>query len=365
MYSSNGFFITNKIPVKNGDVVRFYNFNSSGTYNMIQACKYDENNHFIERVSVSSNTFTANYNGYFIANCTKPTSVSELNNLDISINKELSVHHDYGRVILQDLEKNVKITKINNTEFLINYGDFNITLFKFVNAGANANAWNLKTIKRNNNVLVPDGTDIIGPVRINQNTDFIGGVHGDELTNHIILSLNGTSYKDNEITNITSIATNKLTIILNSDIYDQQLGDLAFIRNVIIEITNNKIKISNTYIAQKNLTLKIACIGGLIACQNPIIKEITMNNSYFDSAPTSSPSNSSKYNTCGIINTNYGIIQVNNLKGYENPNYSGYLVVYENESPVRSKIYFNPYTNGNYHISSGEILTGEFEYLFS
>ena len=41
VYSSNGFFITNPVKVKNGDIVRFYNFsNTSGIY-ALQALTYD------------------------------------------------------------------------------------------------------------------------------------------------------------------------------------------------------------------------------------------------------------------------------------------------------------------------------------
>ena len=365
VYSNNGFFITNLIPVKNGDIVRFYNFNSTGIYNMIQLCKYDNNKQFIERISVSNNTYISTYDGYLQANCTKPTSIDTIENLDISINNELSKHYEYGKLFLQNENKKVKIKKINNTNFEIIFGDYNITLFKFVNSTANANAWNIKTIKKNTNVIVPEGTDIIGPVKINNNTDFIGGVHGDETTTHIILSLNGTSYKDNELENINELETDRLTITLISNIYDQQNGELAFTRNVIINFTNNKIHISNTYKAKKDLILKVASIGGLIACQNSIIKDITMNNSYFNTPPTESPNNNSKLNTFGVINTIYGSIQINNIKGHENPNYIGYLVTYSNESPIRNKIYFNPYHYGNYQILSNDELTGEFEYIFS
>lgn len=365
VYSNNGFFITNLIPVKNGDIVRFYNFNSTGTYNMIQLCKYDNNKQFIERISVSNNTYVSTYDGYLQANCTKPTSIDTIENLDISINNELSKHYEYGKLFLQNENKKVKIKKINNTNFEIIFGDYNITLFKFINSNANANAWNIKTIKKNTNILVPEGTDIIGPVRINNNTDFIGGVHGDETTLHIILSLNGTSYKDDELENINELETDRLTITLISNIYDQQNGELAFTRNVIINFTNNKIHISNTYKAKKDLILKVACIGGLIACQNSIIKDITMNNSYFNTPPTESTNNNSKFNTFGVINTIYGSIQINNIKGHENPNYIGYLVTYSNESPIRNKIYFNPYHYGNYQILSNDELTGEFEYIFS
>ena len=365
IYSNNGFFITNKIPVKSGDIVKFYNFNLSDTYNMIQICKYDTDNQFIERVSVSNNTFTADYNGYFMANCTKPTAATEVDNLDISINNTLTKHYSYGKVLTPTLIKKVNITKLDSTNFKINYGDFNILLSKFVNVSANANAWNLKTIKNNDNVVVPEGTDIIGPVRINSNTDFIGGVHGDETTNHIIITLNNTTYKDNDIQNISELNTDQLTIILNSSVYDQQVGDLAFERNVIINITYNKIHISNSYKAKKDLTLKMACLGGLIAAQNPIINSITMNNSYFDNAPTTTPNNGSKLNTCGVINTIYGTIQVNNIKGHENPNYNGYLVTYSNETPIRNKIYFDVYRNGNYSLSTNDEISGEFEYIFN
>ena len=364
-YTNNTFFITNPIKVKNGDVVRFYNFNQGTAINLVQVVKYDSNKHFISRDTVSSSTITSNIDGYFIFNGTKPTSTTDLGNFDISINRELNQHYAYGRIFSASEDKKVRIAKENGNTFTIYYGNFNVTLFKTENISTNSNNWNLKDIKRGDNVLVPTGTDIIGPVRINENTDFIGGVHGDETTTHIIIDIDGTTYKDSNIQNITDIKCDKITITLISNVYDQIAGDLAFTRNVVVDITDNKIHCSNSFKAQKNLTLRTACTGGLIACRNTIINNIVMNNGYYDSAPTTQVNNHSKANTYAVINTIYGSITAINIKGYDNPHYYGFLNVYENESPIRCKVYFEPYYDGTYTINTNDIITGEFEYLFN
>ena len=365
IFTTAGWSVSNLIPVKSGDVVRFYNFNLSGTYQLNQIWKYNTNKQPIARVTVLDNSYTADFNGYIKCNIKKPTSADSLGDCDISINRELDKHYPYGIVFSPINDKKVSIEKVNSTNYLIRFGNFNVTLFKTENEGANANNWNLKTVKRGDNVLVPEGTDIIGPVRINDNSDFIGGVHGDEITQHIIINIDGDIYKDSDISNITSAVCERITISLYSDVYDQIAGDLAFERNVIINITEGKINCSNSYKAKKNLTLKTACVGGLIACKNTIVSDIIMNSDYYNSAPTTEPYNYEKANTSAVINTSYGSIQVNNIKGYENPNYIGYLKVYTNETPMRCKVYFNPYHNGSYPITSGDIIAGEFEYLFN
>ena len=364
-YSNNTFFITHPIKVKNGDVVRFYNFNQGTAINLVQVVKYDSNKHLISRESVGSSSITSNIDGYFVFNGTKPSNATDIGDFDISINRELNQHYAYGRIFSASEDKKVRIVKQNSNTFTIYYGNFNITLFKTENVSTNANNWNIKNVKRGENVLVPEGTDIIGPVRINDNTDFIGGVHGDETTTHIIIDIDGTSYKDSNIQNITDIKCDKITITLISDVYDQLAGDLAFTRNVVLDITDNKIHCSNNYKAQKNLTLRTACTGGLIACRNTIINNIVMNDGYYDSAPTAQVHNYNKANTYAVINTIYGSITAVNIKGYDNPNYIGFLNVYENESPIRCKVYFDPYFNGTYTINTNDMITGEFEYLFN
>lgn len=367
IYANNTYFITNPIQVKSGDVVRFYNFNSGISVYALQATQYNSNKQFISRVSLSGQTFTAANDGYVVFNCVKPTNAtaSDISRFDISINRELNQHYAYGRIFSASEDKKVRIIKENSNTFTIYYGNFNVTLFKTENISTNANNWNIKDVKRGDNVLVPTGTDIIGPVRINENTDFIGGVHGDETTTHIIIDIDGTSYKDNNIQNISDIKCNKITITLISNVYDQLAGDLAFTRNVMLDITDSKIHCSNSFKAQKNLTLRTACTGGLIACRNTIINNIVMNNGYYDSAPTTQVHNHSKANTYAVINTIYGSITAINIKGYDNPHYYGFLNVYENESPIRCKVYFEPYYDGTYTINTNDIITGEFEYLFN
>lgn len=368
-YVNNGYFITNFIKVKSGDVLRSYNFgDSTNGFTIIQVGKYNTNKQFIERSLINARTYTADFNGYVKFNISKNTSDDETyirNNYAISKNEELDRFYPYKKYLINYIPSKVSLYRNSSTSYTIKFGKFTTELSKTVDASSNSNNWNLKTIKNGENVIVPAGTDILGPVKINDNTDFIGGVHGDEITNNITVTVDGTAYDETDLQSISSISGDTLTITMKSTCYDQIVGDAAFDRYMIITFEPNRIHVVNNFKALKNLNLRIACNGGLIACRNPIIKNIIMNNSYFDTPPTTSINNRSRYNTSGTINTIYGSITVNNIKGYENENYRGYLNVFYNENPVRQKIYLSTYDSGTYPLVTGDIIAGEFEYLFS
>ena len=371
IYINNTFFISNPIKIKTGDVIYSGYFGSGTRPSLVQALTYDENMHFITRTLVNASSYTAVNNGYVRFNIAKGTTqdAETLGNaFTLSINEELSRFYENKKYVTggtASVEKDVKLTKVNSTSFSINFGKFNISLFKNVDQSTNSNNWNIGTISKGANVIVPTGTDILGPVRINNNTDFIGGIHGDEITNSITIGANGYTYTESDFANISTIDCDTLTITMKSTCYDQIDGDEAFDRFIIIEISNNKIHVSNNFKALKNLSLKMATNGGLIACQNAIIKNITFNNSFYESAPEETVNNHSRKNTCVTFNTLYGSLTMINIKGYENENYDGYLHVYTNEVPMRNKAYFLTYKNGNYAISSGDEITGEFEYILA
>jgi hypothetical protein len=152
---------------------------------------------------------------------------------------------------------------------------------------------------------------------------------------------------------------------MKSTCYDEQTKNPAFDRFITIIITKNKIRISNSFKALTNTTLISGPIGGLIACRNNIIKDIIFNNAYFSTPPTTQQDIASKYNTNATINTIYGSLTINNLKGFMNDSYEGYLQTFTNETPIRNKIYFMNYKLSSYSITPGDILSGEFEYIFS
>lgn len=364
--TQNDYLTTNLIECKSGDVFRTTYFgDSQTTYGFYQVLKYNQKGQFTERASVSSQTYTCDFNGFLRFNMQKGATDEIDGHLLISKNELITGYFPHKKYInLQNLEneENVNITKVDSNNFIIRFGKFNIKLFKTDNGSTNQNNWNLKELKNGNDTLVPSGTDILGPVKINNNSDYIGGIHGDETTDDIKISINGETFDISEIENETG---KSLTITMKSSVYDQDELDKAFDRFVTIIFENQTIHISNTYKASKNLTLKRATNGGLIACQNGIIDSIIFNNAYFDTVPTTAQNIESKYNTCATINTQYGSITVINIKGNELENYEGFLQVFTNEVPMRNKIYFDTYKSGSYSLTTGDLIPGEFVYKLS
>ena len=371
---NNGYFLTpgqnycatNKIKVEKGDIIYLGYFgNDDAIVYLYQVLKYTNKSDWIGRETLSNNpkSYIADFDGYVRFNVYKTSGTNLKNTLVISKNKIVEEYIDSTyRVVNKDNTNNVNITKINNTLYKIIFGKFNLDLFYTENETTNNHNWNLKEIRNKNNVIVPEGTDIIGPVKINNNTDFIGGVHGDEITENITIACDGVSY---DLNKIDTIDCENLTLTMKSSCYDQETNEKIFDRFIQIIFSTNKIFISNSFKAVKSCILKRATNGGLIACRNNIIKNIIFNNSYFDEAPTTSVSNLSNKNIMATINTIYGSVTVRNITGHENDTYRGNLAVFSNENPIRSKIYLDTYKEGTYNINVGDVINGAFEYIFS
>lgn len=364
----NNYFVTNLIPCANGDNIYLKYFNNDTSIKLYYGILYDENMHLSNRITINAYNYQVTHTGYIKFVCSNPNGKNDLlDYLTISINKELTDYVPYKRFIINkgsEYTEPVSINKIDDNNFRISFGDFKITLFKTENDSTNSNNWNIKEVTdKLNNIIVPTGTDIIGPIKVNNNSDFIGGVHGDETTDNITISINNNSY---DIKDITQLSGKSMTIIMKSSVYDESTKNKVADRYVNLIFSSNKIHISNSYKFVTNTLLNLATNGGLIACRNNIIKDIIMNNSYFETAPETPVSNSSNKNTFATINTIYGSVSVVNIKGYENSSYTGYLQVFTNETPKRCKIYFLPYKlAGGYNFTNGDEITGEFEYIFS
>ena len=368
LQAQNNYFATNVMPCKTGDIIYLKYFNNDSSIKLYYGILFDENMHLINRITINNYNYTVTHTGYIRFVCYNPNGKSDLlDYLTISKNIELSNYVPYKRFIIDkgsEYADPISIDKIDDDNFLISFGDFKITLFKTENLSTNSNNWNLKDITdKLNNIIVPTGTDIIGPIKVNNNSDFIGGVHGDETTDNITVSINNNSY---DIEDITQLSGKTMTIIMKSSVYDESSKNKVADRYINLIFSPNKIHISNSYKFVTNTLLNVATNGGLIACRNNIIKDIIMNNSYFATAPETAVSNSSNINTFATINTIYGSVSIVNIKGNEKASYTGYLNVFTNESPKRCKIYFMPYKlGGGYNFVEGDVITGEFEYIFS
>ena len=70
-------------------------------------------------------------------------------------------------------------------------------------------------------------------------------------------------------------------------------------------------------------------------------------------------------NVCATIHTIYGSMTVRNIAGHEKEPYAGWLQVFSKEQRPRCKVYLDTYKMGNYPISAGDVINGEFELSFS
>ena len=225
-----------------------------------------------------------------------------------------------------------------------------------INTNINADLWNLSYIKYNDIEVIPRGTDIIGPIKeINQN-DFMGGVHGDEKTTSLYITIDGVEW-DYE----TEITGEVIEIIMTSELYRVSDKTHVYNRHVKLTITYNKITVENMYTCLvDDSTIERATNGGLIAVQNTILKAVEMNNFFSSTPPISKVSNSSKNNIGGTLFWENGSISVENIIGKEQESYSGYLQVFTNEIPMRNKIYLDVISS-NKKIENGENILGKFE----
>lgn len=254
----------------------------------------------------------------------------------------------------------VSIEKENESSYIIHFGKYYTYLRYNENDSINAHLWNLVGVYyEDGENVVKAGTDIIGPIKEVGQEDFMGGVHGDETTTEIKITCDGVDIGDK-----TSIEGNNINIVLISELYRVSDKTHVYNRYVNINILNGRIRIENLYkcIVDDSIVDR-ATNGGLIAITNDKLKSIMMNN-YFSSTPPTKGSNGSKNNVSATLYWKKGSITVNNIIGHENSSYIGFLTVFTNESPVRSKIYFDVIHSGKPQMSNGQEILGVFEYLF-
>ena len=254
-----------------------------------------------------------------------------------------------------------KIVKNSDTQFTIYFGDYNIKLLKIENDTINSHAWNILDIRDfNNNILVPSGTDIIGPIKEYGEIDFMGGVHGDETVTLFEIYCDGNTY-DREST----VEFNSLDIIMQSDLHRVSTKETIANRKIHVSITDNEIHVYSQITALTNFTVEKCTNGGLIAARNNIITGLFINNYLLNEASDTSISGiKSKFNTSATIFTSIGKITVENIVGHELDTYRGYITVFTNENPIRTKIYLDTISSPT-AISTNDTITGEFKYTFN
>lgn len=260
--------------------------------------------------------------------------------------------------------KDLHIQYVSDTEYRIDFGKYNVRLYRTISESADQDNWNLGRICYGDTVVVTQGTDILGPIKIQGDSDFLSGVHGSSTTTDLHVYCDGM-----EVTLGSSLDADcdKIVIMMTDACRSEAAQVHVFDRFVTIEITKNNIHVMNTYrCVADSVVVNRATNGGLIAVRNNILVSTAMNNRMLTQPPVTQQNNSSRRNIRAVFNTRFGSIAVQNILGCEQDTYCGFYAVFVNENPIRTKSYFDVIAeNSNVTVSNGDEIAGEFAYLFT
>ena len=264
--------------------------------------------------------------------------------------------------LLNNIKKDLSIKYNSKSEYDIYFGKYSMKLFYSESESADMYNWNIGKIYYGSEIVVPAGTDIIGPIKIKGDEDFLSGVHGSSTTTSLQVYCDGVKTTLNDSLNKKC---DKITIFMVDECRSQKTLKHIFDRYVTIEITKNKIHICNMFkcVSSSSITVERATNGGLMAVRNNILTGASMNNYICADAPSTRISNGSKQNTHAVLTLTMGSITIDNIIGKENETYKGFFNVFINENPIRTKTYFDIMQNEQ--VSNGKEIVGEFEYTFA
>lgn len=256
----------------------------------------------------------------------------------------------------------IKYDSANTWE--INFGDFKVNLIHAVNADKQMDTYNLSKITdKAGNVICPQGTDIIGPAKIDGEVDFIGGVHGYEIATSVKVICDGVVQTLDSSLNTTA---NEINIFIEtSDISHVSLSEV-WTREIAIAIKKNEILVSSKYTitSATDLTIFRMTNGGLMAAYHDDLGSAWMPNKILSPIPSTSISNASKKNVVCEFNTKYGTIRVENIVGHELATYNGWWQNFQNETPKRLKSYFD-IISSNTTVHNGDVFVGVAKYTMT
>lgn len=261
---------------------------------------------------------------------------------------------------IEDAMEKVKIEKTSDTVYRITLGKYYTNLMHTTNESINVDTWNIRGVYyQDGTTIVTSGTDILGPLKEKGQSDFMGGVHGDEINTALAIFCDGIAWD-----RISTVSCSEIKAIMASKLYRVDSKEHVYNRFVTITITPGKIRVENLFhCVVDDSVVSRATNGGLIALPNSLITAVSTNNCYIQGAPTESPGNESRSNITATIFWEHGSVTVDNLVGHERDTYLGYIA-YMAETNPRTKIYFDLIAGSGKAITKGEEIGGVFEYRF-
>ena len=306
---SNDFGMTGYIPIKQNDTVMRW---KDGVYQAItQINEFDSMKNFVRRVTPSGGypfTITDSDISYISLTLAASTMGGEqivgINVSEAPVYSEYFEPHKTAKVetdttlsksgIAADAKTvGDRLVALGNNESLITYdgtiftiagNNHKLYITHQVDNTIRQDTWRVNRGSIINNGAETDmwnGSDADGVLRMANEDDFVGGYHGDELTQSV------TVYIDGETVNLSNPISAKnfrsFLMFVESDVYhcidNADSAQIAFKRNKIISYQNGELKISNHWTAQKSVSMTIAYVG-MLSVQRSLISGYTLNNNY-------------------------------------------------------------------------------------
>lgn len=243
---------------------------------------------------------------------------------------------------------------VKQDEYTIQLNGYDITLKKVLDTTQRANLWNITSVTKNGTLFLAAGTDIVGVLQEVGQSDFMGGIHGDETIVDFHILADGKAITEDTM-------CKQVDVLMYSHLTRVSTGENIIDRFIHIVFRDNYIEIDNTFkCLVDNFNLNYAYNGGMWAWHCPEAQFEMCNVAVFNSDESPAGNvitpNKNIYSTQAILSN--GSINVENLIGNQYPNYMGEVFKYEDNN--RCKIYYG--TDRNSKWQTGHICYGKARY---
>lgn len=250
----------------------------------------------------------------------------------------------------------IRITK-EQDRYIFNLNGFDVHFCNVVNNKTRANLWNIMGIFKNDKVVCSRGTDIVGVLREKGESDFMGGVHGDETLVDLNILADGKKLDD------SVFECDRLDIVMYSHLTRVSTGENIIDRTVHIELFDNSIIVSTAFkCLVDNFNLEIAYNGGMFAWFDDMAEFQYTSAGPIVSGKDTIPRtvHSAPNIVMAVCKHQEAFVKVENLIGHEMPSFNGTVFYYGNEPHPRIKIYFS--TDSNTMWNKGHVCSGKAKY---
>lgn len=355
------------IPTEGATKMSFARINSLGNYSpgdYIAICQFDENKTFIgSRIIGQVNPIPLLNNcAYVRVSVQKADLMDEVAfDVDQVYPGELSSYFD--DIYLQP---GSALCSVETGHIIITTSKFVYHIVNEVNNAIRQNVWRIQIAQLVDGIvrqLMWSGSDADGVVRIANESDFIGGYHGDEEVDSVKLFINGEEVQLTDT--LDNIEIQNLELYVVSHLYhcydDDPSATQTFTRNKIIRFMDGKLIVCNYWKALADLNIVDAFMG-MFSCAKDVINGFSVNNKYELLSINDSVA-SDETVTESHFDLDNGRIAKYSIKNGTAQQYRGSVVNYNGVGVSnRLKVYFNEISASNgspYLLHTDDIIRAE------